>query len=99
MNDNSAGLVVDFTPGSGALARACFDSGIQYAGVCRTDEHALWLVKFLNRAAVASIVKPANHLHEPGLAKGLKDQFMEVIDEVNALDQAISEDEREWDMS
>ena len=95
MNDNSAGLVVDFTPGSGALARACLDSGIQYAGVCRTDEHCHWLANLLNHAAVESIVKPDKHLHDPDLATSLKDQFMEVIDEFNAQDQAISEDERE----
>ena len=76
------------------MARACLNSGIQYAGICRTEEHCQGLANVLNRAAVESIVNEANHLHEPDLATSLKDQFMEIIDEVNAQDQAVSEDER-----
>ena len=32
-------LVVDYSPGSGAMARACLNEGIQYVGICRSDAH------------------------------------------------------------
>ena len=57
LDDISAGLVIDFTPGSGALARACLEKGIQYVGITRKSVHASWLINVLNRAAVECTTK------------------------------------------
>ena len=89
----SAGLVIDLTPGSGALARACLQSGIQYVGVCRKVEHASWLINVLNRAAVELITRNGTTLYESDLASVLKDHFKELIEELNAQDAAVSEEE------
>jgi hypothetical protein len=93
LSDISAGLVIDLTPGSGALARACLQSGIQYIGVCRKVEHASWLINVLNRAAVELITRNGTTLYESDLASVLKDHFKELIEELNAQDAAVSEEE------
>ena len=64
LQDIKAGLVVDLTPGSGAMARACLENRIQYIGICRTQEHCSWLVNTLNvnRAAVEC---PSDLHHRP----------------------------------
>ena len=38
LKEIAASLVIDVTPGSGGMARACLDAGIQYVGVCRTQQ-------------------------------------------------------------
>ena len=91
----AANLVIDLTPGSGALARACLDSGIQYVGVCRSEPHCSWLVNILNRASVESIVRQGAALYEQDLSTCLKEHFKELIDELHAQDAAISDDECE----
>ena len=93
LSDISAGLVIDLTPGSGALARACLQSGIQYVGVCRKVEHASWLINVLNRAAVELIRRNGTALYEQDLAPCLEDHFKELIEELNAQDAAVSEEE------
>ena len=45
LKEIAAGLVADLTPGSGALARACLDEGIQYIGVCCSQQHLQLVVK------------------------------------------------------
>ena len=52
LSEVRAALVVDYSPGSGAMARACLNQGIQYVGICRTDQHCSWLTNILNKAAV-----------------------------------------------
>ena len=93
LSDISAGYVIDFTPGSGALARACLETGIQYVGICRKTEHASWLVNVLNRAAVELITRNGTALYEQDLASCLTDHFKELIEELHAQDAAMSEDE------
>ena len=93
LKDIAAGLVIDLTPGSGALARACLEAGIQYVGVCRKPEQASWLINVLNRAAVECTTRNGTALYEQDLASCLKDHFKELIEELHAQDAAISEDE------
>ena len=59
-----ATLVIDVTPGSGALARACLDEGIQYIGVRRSNQHMSWLVNVLDRASVESTVRQGTALYD-----------------------------------
>ena len=91
VSEIAAGLVVDLTPGSGALARACLEKGVQYVGFCRTLEHRSWLINVLNRAAVEIASRRGTALYEQDLATCLNDFFEDIIDEVHAQDAAISE--------
>ena len=43
--------IVDFTPGSGALAIAASGAGIKYEGIAGNTEHKDWLDQILDRAA------------------------------------------------
>ena len=93
LTDISAGLVIDLTPGSGALARACLEAGIQYVGICRKAEHASWLINVSNRAAVELVTRTGTALYEQDLASCIKDHFKELIEELHAQDAAMSEEE------
>ena len=93
LSDISAGFVIDLTPGSGALARACLEAGIQYVGICRGPEHASWLINVMNRAAVEMITRNGTALYEQDLATVLTDHFKEMIEELHAQDAAMSEEE------
>ena len=77
----------------GALARACLQAGIQYIGVFRKAEHASGLINVLNRAAVELIRRNGTALYEQDLAPCLEDHFKELIEELNAQDAAVSEEE------
>ena len=95
LTEIAASLVIELTPGSGAMARACLDEGIQYIGVCRSLQHSSWLVNILNRASVESTARQGTALYEQDLPKCLNDHFKELIDELHAQDAANSEDECE----
>ena len=77
------------------MARACLDEGIEYIGVCRSQQHVSWMVNVLNRASVESTVRQGTALYEQDLATCLKDHFKELIDELHAQDAAVSDDEVE----
>ena len=85
--------MIDLTPGSGACARACLEVGIQYVGICRTPEHASWLINVTNRAAVEMISRNGTALYEQDLAAVMTDHFKEMIEELHAQDAAMSEEE------
>jgi len=87
--------VVDFSPGSGALARACLELGIKYVGICRTAEHCSWLINVTNRAAVEIATREGTTLYDQDLAKMLSTHFQELLDELHAQDAAKSDDEEE----
>jgi len=91
----AAHLVIDLTPGSGAMARACLDEGIQYVGVCRSQQHSSWLENILNRASVESTVRQGTALYEQDLATCINDHFKELIDELHTQDAAVSDEEGE----
>ena len=42
--------IVDFTPGSGALAIAAIGAGIKYEGIAGNEAHKKWLDQILDRA-------------------------------------------------
>ena len=95
MVDISAGLVIDLTPGSGALARACLEKGIQYIGITRDTAHCSWLINVLNRAAVECTTRNGSTLYEQDLATCLQDHFKEVVEELHDQDASLSDDDEE----
>jgi hypothetical protein len=93
LKEIAAKLVIDLTPGSGAMARACLDEGIQYVGICRSQQHCSWLVNILNRAAVESTVRSGTALYAQDATALINDHFKELIDELHTQDAAVSDDE------
>ena len=87
-----AALVVDYSPGSGAMARACLNQGIQYVGICRTEQHCSWLTNILNKAAVECISRSGSPLYQQDLASCIQAHFKEVIEELHQQDAAVAED-------
>ena len=69
------------------------DLGIEYVGVCRSQQHVSWLVNLLNRASVESTVRQGTALYDQDMATCLQDHFKELIDELHAQGAAISDDE------
>ena len=93
-----AALVVDFSPGSGAMARACLNQGIHYVGICRTEKHCSWLTNILNKAAVECCARNGSPLYQQDLAQCISSHFRELIDELHQQD-AVEADESEQDES
>ena len=95
LSEVNAGIVVDLTPGSGAMARACLEMRLQYIGVCRTPAHQNWLTALLNRAGVEYIFRNGCKPPEQDLQACIKCHFKELVDELHAQDEAVSEAEDE----
>ena len=85
-------MVVDFSPGSFSMARACLNQGIQYVGIRRTDQHCSWLTNILNTAAVECISRNGSPLYQQDLASSINDHFRELIDEMHQQDAAVEEE-------
>ena len=86
-----AALVVDYSPGSGAMARACLNLGIEYVGICRTESHCSWLCNILNKAAVECMSRNGSPLYQQDLVSCINAHFMELIDELHQQDAAVAE--------
>ena len=91
LSEVTAALVVDYSPGSGAMARACLSKGIQYVGICRTDQHCSWLTNILNKAAVECISRLGSPLYQQDLASGIHTHFAELIQELKQQDAAVAD--------
>ena len=89
LREACAALVVDLSPGSGAMARACLNTGTEYVGICRTEEHCRWLCYHLNMAAVECICRKGSPLYKEDLAAEIKEHFQETIDELKMKDAAV----------
>ena len=86
-----AALVVDYSPGSGAMARACLNLGIEYVGICRTEPHCSWLCNILNKAAVECMSRNGSPLYQQDLVSCINAHFAELIDELHQQDAAVAE--------
>ena len=73
--------VVDLSPGSGSVGRACLRAGIQYVALCRTDSHAVWVGNVLDREACELTVTNNTPLFEQDLASMLQKHFKEVLEQ------------------
>ena len=83
--------VIDLTPGTGTLARACMAKGWPYLGICRNAEHQSWLQNVLNKRALQVIVTKETALFERELADMVRDHFKEILEELNEEDNGFDE--------
>ena len=94
MTDFDAGAVFDLTPGTGTLARACLDAGIQYAGAPLNQEHRQWLDTLLDRQALKSAGTAGSAIFSEDLALQVKTHFGDVVDFLKGQD-SVPDDEAE----
>ena len=87
LTDLCAKTVVDYSPGSGSVARACMQMGIMYHGFAKNAEHASWLQNVLDRAALQVICTVGSPMHTD-LAEAVQEHFTDVIEELNERDRA-----------
>ena len=95
LTDFDAGAVFDLTPGTGTLARACLDAGIQYAGAALNQEHRQWLDTLLDRQALKSAGTTGSAIFSDDLALQVKTHFGDVVDFLNGQDSVPDDDPEE----
>ena len=74
------------------MARACLNKGIEYVGICRTEEHCSWLTNILNKAAVECISRNGSPLYQQDLASCINAHFKELIQELHQQDAAVADE-------
>ena len=84
--------VVDLSPGSGQLARACLDTATSCIAVARNQSHSSWLQNVLDRYVMLVIVKSGTYLHDSDLAASIKELFFDILDQLNAADASDDND-------
>ena len=90
--------VVDATAGSGQLARACLEHGVQYTGMAKNQTHAQILNKVLDRHALSLVGQKGSACYDADLAVLVKEHFHDVAEMLNQQDlvgdsEALDEDE------
>ena len=74
------GVIVDLSPGSGALAAAAMKQSVQYVGICQSTAHQVWLANALNKIAVEMVADKKSPLFIPDIAESLKTTFADLFD-------------------
>ena len=77
-----AQVVVDFSPDSASVGRACLRAGIQYVALCRNEAHASWVGNIMDRESCELIVKNHSPLFEQDLASMVKKHFEDVLEQL-----------------
>lgn len=98
IRDLDGKAIYDLTPGSGTLARACMELGVQYCGVARSADHMSWLQNVLDRAALLTITTSGTPLFEQDLAECIRNHFSDVVTMLNESDAAADEEPQEDDV-
>ena len=77
--------VVDLSPGSGAVGRACLRQSVPYVAACGSDAHRTWLGNALDREACELITTEKSPLFETDLAELIKTHFQDVLDQMEEM--------------
>ena len=80
-------VVVDITPGSGALASACMEAGVPYFGMCINQHHHVWLSNVVDRMSLKYITQSGSELHNDDLASEVTDIFGDILSSFEAEDE------------
>ena len=76
-----AGQVIDLSPGSGSLGRACLRKSVQYVAACGSELHWTWIGNALDREACELITKEKSPLFETDLAALIQTHFNNIIEQ------------------
>ena len=72
--------IVDFTPGSGALAVAAMSRGLKYTGFVEEPKHLAWLQNILDTAALRYIAKKGEFLYMEDLAELITQHYQDLLE-------------------
>ena len=86
LTDLMVTAVFDATPGTGQLARACLQHGVQYTGVAKNKAHAQTLNKILDRHALSLVGQTGSACHDADLAALVKEHFADVTEILDQQD-------------
>ena len=73
-------VIVDFTPGSGALACAAMSRGLKYTGFVENAKHLAWLQNILDTAALRLIAKKGEMLYMEDLAELITQHYEDLLE-------------------
>ena len=77
----NAKVVVDFTPGSGALATAAMSQGVKYTGLVEDAKHLAWLQNIVDTASLRYIAKKGEVLYMEDLAELITQHYQDLLEE------------------
>ena len=92
-----AKMVVDLSPGSGAVGRACLRRSVPYVAACGTEAHRVWLGNALDREACELITRNESPLFEQDLAELIKTHFQDVLDQMSEVQRGDHDDEDDYE--
>ena len=72
--------IVDFTPGSGALAVAALSRGLKYTGFVQELKHLAWLQNILDTAALRYIAKKGEVLYMEDVAELVTQHYQDLLE-------------------
>jgi hypothetical protein len=76
--------IVDLTPGSGQLAVAALNLGVQYVGVATDERHKSWLQNIIDREACRGIAEAGSAIYHEELSVHIAEHLADVLEELNA---------------
>ena len=95
----NAKVIVDFTPGSGALAAAAMSQGAKYTGFVEEAKHLSWLQNIVDTAALRYIAQQGEVLYMEDLAELVHQHYQDLLDNADAEEKPdlewLSSDEEE----
>ena len=80
-----AKMVVDLSPGSGSVGRACMRNGVQYVAVCGSESHRKWVCNALDREACELITIENSPFHETDLAALIQTHFNNILEQAEMM--------------
>ena len=80
-----AKMVIDLSPGSGSVGRACLRKSVQYVAACGSDKHQKWLGNALDCEACELITNEKSPLFETDLAALIQTHFQYVLDQAEEM--------------
>ena len=94
MKDLNVSAVVDVTPGSGTLARACLQMDKPYIGICQNEHHKGWLGNLLDRQVARLVCTVGSALHNADMAAQLEEHVGSTVKHLvhSAVDEVEDED-------
>ena len=80
-----AGLVIDLSPGSGSVGRACLRKSVQYVAACGSELHRKWVGNALDREACELITIEKSPLFETDLAALVHIHFNNILEQAEMM--------------
>ena len=90
-----AKMVVDLSPGSGAVGRACLLQSAPCVAGCGSEAHRTWLGNALDREACELITRDKSPLFETDIAESSKTHFQGVLDHMEDMKRNTASDDND----